>query len=216
MSAAACWTICTTSSCGNKTTASPRRSPGITVHAVNKAVAATLRAAAETGDQRVGVVWHTQGSGKSISMVYYAGKVILEPELQNPTLLVVTDRNDLDGQLYAQFCAAKGLIPNPKRCESREQLRELLMVASGGVIFTTIQKFSLTEAERRGGEHYPTLSTRRNIVVIVDEAHRTQYGFETRLDPTTGKVSTGLAQNLRKALPGASFIGFTGTPIELG
>jgi type I restriction enzyme R subunit len=184
-------------------------------HAVNKAVAATVRASSESGDHRIGVVWHTQGSGKSISMVYYAGKVILEPAMQNPTLLVVTDRNDLDGQLYAQFCAAKDLIPNPKQADSREHLRGLLNVASGGVVFTTIQKFSLTEQERTLRDPFPALSQRRNIVVIVDEAHRTQYGFETRIDPATGQVTAGLAQNLRNALPNASFIGFTGTPIEL-
>ena len=183
-------------------------------HAVNKAVAATVRASSEAGDHRIGVVWHTQGSGKSISMVYYAGKVILEPAMQNPTLVVVTDRNDLDGQLYAQFCAAKDLVPNPKQAESREHLRQLLNVASGGVVFTTIQKFSLTEQERTLRDAFPPLSQRRNIVVIVDEAHRTQYGFETRIDPTTGQVTAGLAQNLRNALPNASFIGFTGTPIE--
>lgn len=183
-------------------------------HAVNKAVAATVRASSEAGDHRIGVVWHTQGSGKSISMVYYAGKVILEPAMQNPTLVVVTDRNDLDGQLYAQFCAAKDLVPNPKQAESREHLRELLNVASGGVLFTTIQKFSLTELERTLRDPFPVLSPRRNIVVIVDEAHRTQYGFETRIDPATGQVTAGLAQNLRNALPNASFIGFTGTPIE--
>ncbi len=183
-------------------------------HAVNKAVAATVRASSETGDHRIGVVWHTQGSGKSISMVYYAGKVILEPEMQNPTLVVVTDRNDLDGQLYAQFCAAKDLIPNPKQADSRDHLRDLLNVASGGVVFTTIQKFSLTEQERSLRDRFPALSTRRNIVVIVDEAHRTQYGFETRIDPITGQVTAGLAQNVRNALPNASFIGFTGTPIE--
>jgi len=183
-------------------------------HAVNKAVAATVRASSDAGDHRIGVVWHTQGSGKSISMVYYAGKVILEPTMQNPTLVVVTDRNDLDGQLYAQFCAAKDLIPNPKQAESREHVRELLNVASGGVVFTTIQKFSLTEQERTLRDPFPALSRRRNIVVIVDEAHRTQYGFETRIDPATGQVTAGLAQNLRSALPNASFIGFTGTPIE--
>ncbi len=184
-------------------------------HAVNKAVAATVRASSEAGDHRIGVVWHTQGSGKSISMVYYAGKVILEPAMQNPTLVVVTDRNDLDGQLYAQFCAAKDLVPNPKQAEDRGHLRELLQVASGGVVFTTMQKFSLTEQERALRAPFPMLSARRNIVVIVDEAHRTQYGFETRIDPATGQVSAGLAQNLRNAVPHASFIGFTGTPIEL-
>lgn len=183
-------------------------------HAVNRAVEATVRASSETGDHRIGVVWHTQGSGKSISMVYYAGKVILEPAMQNPTLVVVTDRNDLDGQLYAQFCAAKDLVPSPKQAEGREHLRELLNVASGGVVFTTIQKFSLTEQERTLRDAFPALSQRQNIVVIVDEAHRTQYGFETRLDAKTGQVTAGLAQNLRSALPNASFIGFTGTPIE--
>jgi type I restriction enzyme R subunit len=183
-------------------------------HAVNKAVDATVRASSESGDQRIGVVWHTQGSGKSISMVYFAGKVILHPEMQNPTLVVVTDRNDLDGQLFAQFCAAKDLVPSPKQAESREHLRELLDVVSGGVVFTTIQKFSLTEAERTLRAAFPALSRRRNIVVIVDEAHRSQYGFETRIDPATGQVTAGLAQNLRNALPDASFIGFTGTPIE--
>lgn len=184
-------------------------------HAVNKAVAATVRASAEAGDHRIGVVWHTQGSGKSISMVYYAGKVRLDPDMQNPTLVVVTDRNDLDGQLYAQFCAAKDLIPSPQQAESRGHLRDLLNVASGGVVFSTIQKFSLTEQERRSRTPFPTLSRRSNIVVIVDEAHRTQYGFETRIDPSSGQVNAGLAQNLRNALPEASFIGFTGTPIEL-
>ncbi len=183
-------------------------------HAVNKAVAATVLASAEAGDQRIGVIWHTQGSGKSIAMVYYAGKVILEPAMQNPTIVVVTDRNDLDGQLYAQFCAAKDLVPSPKQVESRHHLRELLNVASGGVVFSTIQKFSLTEQERKAFAPFPLLSERRNIVVIVDEAHRTQYGFETRIDPETGQVSTGFAQNLRSALPNASYIGFTGTPIE--
>ena len=184
-------------------------------HAVNKAVAATLRASAETGDQRIGVVWHTQGSGKSISMAYYAGKVILEPEMQNPTIVVVTDRNDLDGQLYAQFCAAKDLVPSPKQAENREHLRDLLNVASGGVVFTTIQKFSLTEQERTLRDPFPVLSRRRNIVVMVDEAHRTQYGFDVRLDPKTGQLSAGLAKNLRDALPKASYIAFTGTPIAL-
>jgi type I restriction enzyme R subunit len=183
-------------------------------HAVNKAVAATIRASAETGDHRIGVVWHTQGSGKSISMAYYAGKVILEPVMQNPTIVVVCDRNDLDGQLFAQFARAKDLIPNPKQADSRDNLRELLNVPSGGVVFSTIQKFSQTEQERALRDPFPVLSRRRNIVVMVDEAHRTQYGFETRLDTKTGQITHGLAKNLRDALPNASFIGFTGTPIE--
>lgn len=183
-------------------------------HAVNKAVAATVRASAVTGDQRIGVVWHTQGSGKSIAMVFYAGKVIHEPAMENPTLVVVTDRNDLDGQLFVQFGLASGLIPAPVQAASRMDLRDKLQVASGGVIFTTIQRFSLTDEEREGAAEYPTLSERRNIVVIVDEAHRTQYGFETTIDDKTGEVKRGFAQNVRDALPNASFIGFTGTPID--
>jgi type I restriction enzyme, R subunit len=183
-------------------------------YAVNKAVRATLRATAERGDRRIGVVWHTQGSGKSISMVFFAGRAILDEDLENPTLVVLTDRNDLDGQLFAQFCAAKDLIPNPKQAESREHLRELLNVVSGGVVFTTIQKFGLSDEERTLGDAFPVLSRRRNILVIADEAHRSQYGFDSRIDATTGQVTYGLARNLRDALPNASFIGFTGTPIE--
>ncbi len=183
-------------------------------HAVNKAVKATLNASGAKGDKRIGVVWHTQGSGKSISMVFYAGKIIREPGMENPTLVVVTDRNDLDGQLFGQFCAAKGLIPNPKQADSREQLRELLSVASGGVVFSTIQKFGLSDEERTLGDSFPVLSDRRNIVVIADEAHRTQYGFDSKIDPKTGQMTYGLARNLRDGLPSASFIGFSGTPIE--
>ncbi len=168
-------------------------------HAVNKAIAETVRASAADGDKRIGVVWHTQGSGKSISMAFYTGKLILDPKMQNPTVVVVTDRNDLDGQLYAQFCAAKGLIPAPVQADSREHLQELLQVASGGVVFSTIQKFGTQKSER-----FPELSNRRNIVVITDEAHRSQYEFVD-----------GFARNLRDGLPGASVIGFTGTPIEL-
>ncbi len=183
-------------------------------HAVNKAVAATVRASATTGDQRIGVVWHTQGSGKSIAMVFYASKILREPAMKNPTLVVVTDRNDLDGQLFGQFGAAAGLMPAPVQAASRMDLREKLQVASGGVIFTTIQRFSLTDEERGAAAEYPALSERRNIVVIVDEAHRTQYGFETTIDQKTGEVKRGFAQNVRDALPNASFIGFTGTPID--
>jgi type I restriction enzyme R subunit len=167
-------------------------------HAVNKAVHETVRASAPRGDKRIGVVWHTQGSGKSISMVFYAAKLIVQPEMKNPTLVVITDRNDLDGQLYGQFCAARDLIPHPVQAESREHLRELLQVASGGVVFTTLQKFGVPR-----GERFPTLSERRNIVVITDEAHRSHYEF-----------IEGFARNLRDGLPNASFIGFTGTPIE--
>ena len=131
-------------------------------------------------------------------MAFYTAKLILRPEMQNPTVVVITDRNDLDGQLFGQFCAAKGLIPAPVQAESREHLRELLHVASGGVVFSTIQKFGMPK-----GERFPMLSDRRNIVVITDEAHRSQYEF---ID--------GFARNLRDGLPNASFIGFTGTPIE--
>ena len=167
-------------------------------HAANKAVEETVRASSPTGDKRIGVVWHTQGSGKSISMAFYTGKLILRPEMQNPTVVVITDRNDLDGQLFNQFCAAKGLIPAPVQAESRDHLTELLQVASGGVVFSTIQKFGVPK-----GERFPRLSDRRNIVVITDEAHRSQYEF-----------IEGFARNLRDGLPNASFIGFTGTPIE--
>jgi type I restriction enzyme R subunit len=167
-------------------------------HAVNKAIEQTIRASSPKGDKRIGVVWHTQGSGKSISMAFYTGKLILQPEMKNPTVVVITDRNDLDGQLFSQFCAAKGLIPAPVQAESRDHLRELLQVASGGVVFSTIQKFGVTK-----GERFPMLSDRRNIVVITDEAHRSQYEF-----------IEGFARNLRDGLPNASFIGFTGTPIE--
>ena len=167
-------------------------------HAVNKAVEQTVRASSPSGDKRIGVIWHTQGSGKSILMAFYTAKLILRPEMQNPTVVVITDRNDLDGQLFGQFCAAKGLIPAPVQAKSREHLAELLQVASGGVVFSTIQKFGMPK-----GERFPMLSDRRNIVVITDEAHRSQYEF---ID--------GFARNLRDGLPNASFIGFTGTPIE--
>ncbi len=166
--------------------------------AVKKAVCETVRASNPHGDKRIGVVWHTQGSGKSISMVYYAAEIIAEPEMANPTLLVLTDRNDLDGQLFGQFCRAKDLLPAPAQAESREHLKQLVQVASGGIVFTTIQKFGTAT-----GERYPLLSDRRNIVVVADEAHRSQYEFVE-----------GFARNLRDALPNASFIGFTGTPIE--
>jgi len=168
-------------------------------HAVNAAVEATLKATSPSGDKRVGVVWHTQGAGKSLTMVFYAGKIILQPAMQNPTLVLLTDRNDLDNQLFDNFAVAQDLLrQKPVQAETREHLRGLLKVASGGIIFTTIQKF-LPE----NGDRYPLLSKRRNIVVIADEAHRSQYDF---ID--------GLARHMRDALPNASFIGFTGTPIE--
>jgi type I restriction enzyme R subunit len=178
-------------------------------HAVNRAVAKTVEASRAEGDQRVGVVWHTQGSGKSLSMLFYAGKVILHPAMENPTIVILTDRNDLDDQLYGVFAGGQGLLrQEPMQAENRDHLRALLQVASGGVVFTTIQKFQPDE----GMIEYPLLSERRNIIFIADEAHRSQYGFEARL--TNGQISYGFAKYVRDALPNASFIGFTGTPVE--
>jgi len=168
-------------------------------HAVNRAVAQTLGAAQVTGDHRAGVVWHTQGSGKSLTMAFYAGRLVLEPCLQNPTIVVITDRNDLDDQLYGTFSRCHELLrQDPVQAISREDLRARLQVSTGGVVFTTIQKFVPAADERQ-----PALSDRHNIVVIADEAHRSQYDF---ID--------GFARHMRDALPNASFIGFTGTPIE--
>jgi len=184
--------------------------------AVNKAVESIMRAASEGGDRKGGVIWHTQGSGKSLSMVFLAGKLILK--LNNPTIVVITDRNDLDDQLYDTFVSSKQLLrQDPVQAQSREHLRELLSVTSGGVVFTTMQKFWPEE-----GNVYPMLSDRRNIVVFVDEAHRTQYGFKARVVEEKdeqgkvigNKVVYGLAKYLRDALPNATYIGFTGTPIE--
>jgi len=169
-------------------------------HAVNKAIVSTLEAADLKGDRRCGVVWHTQGSGKSLSMVFYAGKLVLSKELENPTIVVLTDRNDLDDQLFGTFSRCKDLVrQEPTQANSREELKEKLKVASGGIVFTTIQKFF----PENKGDAYECLSERRNIVVIADEAHRSQYDF---ID--------GFARHMRDALPNASFIGFTGTPIE--
>jgi type I restriction enzyme R subunit len=191
-------------------------------HAVNVAVEETLRAArtvatdrwhetpghyesgrqpgGDTGDRRVGVVWHTQGSGKSLTMAFYAGRVILHPAMENPTIVVLTDRNDLDDQLFGTFARCRDLLRQPPvQAADRADLREKLKVAAGGVVFTTIQKFFPEEK----GDRHPLLSERRNIVVIADEAHRSQYDF---ID--------GFARHMRDALPNASFIGFTGTPIE--
>jgi len=152
------------------------------------------------GDKRVGVVWHTQGSGKSLTMAFYAGRLVLEPAMENPTLVVLTDRNDLDDQLFGTFSRCSELLrQKPVQAQDRDHLKQLLQVASGGVIFTTIHKFFPDE---KGAQH-PLLSDRRNIVVIADEAHRSQYDF---ID--------GFARHMRDALPNASFIGFTGTPIE--
>ena len=181
-------------------------------HAVNLALESTVKAAGEQGDRRVGVVWHTQGSGKSLTMAFYAGRVVLDQAMANPTLVVITDRNDLDDQLFGTFARCHELLrQQPVQAQSRANLRELLTTSSGGVVFTTVQKFFPTEGEdpsspdglRRASQH-PLLSDRRNIVVIADEAHRSQYDF---ID--------GFARHMREALPKASFIGFTGTPIEL-
>ena len=172
---------------------------------------ATYGKEVKPGSRKAGVVWHTQGSGKSISMVCYAGMLLQQPEMQNPTLVVVTDRNDLDNQLFDNFVAAKMLLKQvPVQADSRDDLRELLESRqSGGIIFTTVQKFSLLNGE----EQHPALSKRSNIVVISDEAHRSQYGLKAVLDKKTGKYKFGYAKHLRDALPMASFIGFTGTPI---
>ncbi|MDO9097565.1 MAG: type I restriction endonuclease subunit R, partial [Candidatus Methanoperedens sp.] len=214
-------------------------------YAVNKAVESTLRAsgylvdkngtyhgfkvmespenygltsidAQPAGDHKGGVVWHTQGSGKSLSMVFFTGKIVLA--LDNPTILVITDRNDLDDQLFDTFAASKQLLrQDPVQAESREHLKELLNVASGGVVFTTIQKFQPEE-----GNVYPKLSDRRNIIVIADEAHRTQYGFKAKTIDAKDeqgnvigkKIVYGFAKYTRDALPNATYLGFTGTPIE--
>ncbi len=185
-------------------------------HGVREAVAATVRAAGDgraPGHGKAGVFWHTQGSGKSISMAMYAGKLLQQPAMNNPTIVVVTDRNDLDGQLFAQFSAAKDLLrQTPEQADSREELREKLAARqSGGIIFTTVQKFSLLDGEK----DHPKLCDRRNVVVISDEAHRSQYGLKARLDIKKNKYVYGYARHLRDALPGAAFIGFTGTPIAL-
>ena len=192
-------------------------------HAVQTAVAETLRAAAlrqavadrdpqgrsesgrrpggTRGDRRIGVVWHTQGSGKSLTMAFYAGRIMRDPAMENPTVVVLTDRNDLDDQLFTTFSRCADLLGlPPAQAKSRADLRAKLAVESGGVVFTTIQKFFPEEK----GDRHPLLSNRRNVVVIADEAHRSQYDF---ID--------GYARHMRHALPSASFIGFTGTPIEL-
>lgn len=188
-------------------------------YAVNKAVESTLSASGNNGDRRGGVIWHTQGSGKSLSMVFFSGKLIIEPRMENPTLVILTDRNDLDEQLHETFTNCQQLLrQEPQKAESRKELRQLLKVASGGIVFTTIQKFmpmpaDIVHTENPNivnepsveyiGADIQALSERKNIVVIADEAHRSQYDF---ID--------GFAKHLRDALPNATFIGFTGTPIE--
>jgi len=189
-------------------------------YAVNKAVQSSVVASGTSGDKKGGVVWHTQGSGKSLSMVFYSGKLITSPEMRNPTIVVITDRNDLDDQLFDTFASSVQLLrQEPVQAENREHLKELLKVASGGIVFTTIQKF-LPENNK---SVYDQLSDRKNIVVIADEAHRTQYGFEAKLidekDKETKEVigkriAYGFAKYMRDALPNATYIGFTSTPIE--
>jgi type I restriction enzyme R subunit len=180
-------------------------------HAVGHAVASTISATANGGDRKAGVIWHTQGSGKSLLMAFYAGQLVRTPELENPTIVVITDRNDLDDQLFGTFSMCRDLIrQTPIQADSRDDLQEALSRASGGVIFTTIQKF----APAKGEQNYPMLTDRSNIIVIADEAHRSQYGFKARVAQKTGEIAYGFAKYLRDALPNASFIGFTGTPIE--
>ena len=180
-------------------------------HAVREAVNCVIDASVNQS-RRGGVVWHTQGSGKSISMACFAGKLTKQPAMKNPTIIVVTDRNDLDGQLHATFSTAKMLLgQDPVQMDNIDELRDTLEgKPSGGIIFTTIQKFSLRATE----SSFPVLSERDNIVVIADEAHRSQYGFDAMLDAETGAFKYGYAQHLRDAIPNATFIGFTGTPIE--
>ncbi|MEN9920395.1 MAG: hypothetical protein RL538_288 [Candidatus Parcubacteria bacterium] len=178
--------------------------------AVNKAMQSTL--AATHGDHRAGVVWHTQGSGKSLSMVFYTGKLIASSVLANPTIVVVTDRNDLDGQLFGTFANCNDLLrQNPVQAESRAHLRTLLDREAGGVIFTTIQKFYPEESE----DAFPVLTDRSNVIVMADEAHRSQYGLKARVREVDSKLVYGNAKYMRDALPQASYIGFTGTPIEV-
>ena len=201
-------------------------------HAVRRAVQSTLRAlpsnaltarepraryelnsvqSPPAGDKRIGVIWHTQGSGKSLLMAFYAGRIIVHPAMENPTIVVVTDRNGLDDQLFGTFSMCRDLIRHtPRQANSREDLRKVLNRPAGGVIFTTIQKF----APESGETDYPALTHRSNVVVIADEAHRSQYGFRAKVGRKTGEISYGFAKYLRDALPNASFIGFTGTPIE--
>ncbi|MGE0079304.1 MAG: type I restriction endonuclease subunit R [Bacteroidales bacterium] len=190
-------------------------------YAVNKAVESTILASSKNGDGRGGVIWHTQGSGKSLSMVFFSGKLIIEPKMENPTLVILTDRNDLDEQLHDTFTNCQQLLrQEPQKAENRRDLRQLLKVASGGIVFTTIQKFmpmpdDISDKSNGNAVNEPSveyigadiqaLSERKNIVVVADEAHRSQYDF---ID--------GFAKHLRDALPNATFIGFTGTPIESG
>lgn len=183
-------------------------------HAVRSAILQVREASRPGGSQKGGVVWHTQGSGKSITMTCFAARVMQDVEMENPTIVVITDRNDLDGQLFGVFSLAQDLLrEEPVQVETRQDLRaKLVNRPSGGIVFATIQKFMPGEDE----DTFPTLSDRHNIVVIADEAHRTQYGFEATLKGKPGqeKYQVGYAQHLRDALPNATFVAFTGTPVS--
>lgn len=183
-------------------------------HAVHTAVEATARASSEQGDRRIGVVWHTQGSGKSLTMVFYAARLMQDPRMKNPTIIVITDRNDLDDQLFTTFsCCREHLRCLPVQIESRSKLRELLnKKTSGGIVFSTIQKF----APEIGESSMSVLTDRSNVIVMADEAHRSQYGFKANVSKKDkdGKLSYGFAKYLHESLPQASFIGFTGTPVD--
>lgn len=182
-------------------------------YAVNKAVDRALLASSGQGDGKGGVIWHTQGSGKSLTMVFFSGKLI--QMLNNPTLVVVTDRNDLDNQLYSTFVKSKGrsgkglLRQTPKQAETRKELKSLLSVESGGIVFTTMQKFEPEQNETT----MAALTERKNVIVMADEAHRTQYGFNAKYDDKGKGIKYGYAKYLRDALPNATFVGFTGTPV---
>lgn len=178
--------------------------------AVTAAIESTVEASRPNGDRRGGVVWHTQGSGKSLEMVFYAAKIMRDLRMANPTLVFITDRNDLDDQLFGEAFAPARILPEtPVQALSRVDLRSKLKRASGGIIFTTLQKFAPGE----DGDASPVLTDRRNVIVVADEAHRSQYGFAETLD-RDGRLRAGLAKHMRDALPGATFLGFTGTPIE--
>ncbi|KMQ83431.1 dead deah box helicase [Lasius niger] len=178
-------------------------------YALKKAIPHILEASQT--DQRGGVIWHTQGAGKSLLMAFLSRALIQQAELKNPTLLILTDRNDLDDQLYQTFCEVQDfLTTTPQQAETREDLRHLLNRDNGGIIFSTLQKFGLSESE----EKMPLLSERQNIIVLADEAHRSQYGLGEKFNAKSGQIKSGLAQNVRNALPKATFVGFTGTPLE--
>ena len=181
-------------------------------HGVRAATDNIIKVSRPDGSKKGGVFWHTQGSGKSLSMTCLAGKLINTPEMENPTIVIVTDRNDLDGQLNETFTQAKLLFKQtPIQADDRDKLREVLNSSeSGGVYFTTIQKFGTKDGE----DVFPELSERHNVIVMADEAHRSQYGLKKRLDKKTNTFKYGYALNMRKALPNATFVAFTGTPVD--